>query len=152
MVHSVTVGEVQGMVAGVFFSTAQPLRRRGATWIWIPRRGVGRGLWWVGWLIAVSVRRRRYITIWYVVLKSILKKNLCDIVCTYVDIPDCRKYTRIVMTNAREYVTTIFDDSTHALNVSFHIVRRILFRHSIGVNCILYMAQYPILQVSYVWI
>ena len=54
------------------------------------------------------------------------------------------------MTNAREYVTTIFDDSTHALNVSFHITRVILFYHLIGVNCILYMSPYPILQVSYV--
>ena len=56
------------------------------------------------------------------------------------------------MTSAQEYVTTIFDDSTHELNVSFHIMRAILFRYLIGVNCIFYMALYRILQVSNVLI
>ena len=56
------------------------------------------------------------------------------------------------MTNAREHVTTIFDDSTHALKVSFQIMQAILFRHLIGVNCILYMAPDPISEVSNVLI
>ena len=56
------------------------------------------------------------------------------------------------MTNAREHVTTLFDESTHALNVSFHIMRTVLFRHSIGVNCILYMAPDRISQVNDVFI
>ena len=54
------------------------------------------------------------------------------------------------MTNTCGHVTAIFDDSTHALNVSFHIVQGILFRNLIGVNSILYMAPDPISQVRYV--
>ena len=50
MVHSVTIGEIQEMFAGVFFSADRPLQQRGATRVWISRRGVGRGLWLVGWL------------------------------------------------------------------------------------------------------
>ena len=56
------------------------------------------------------------------------------------------------MTNACEHATTIFDDSTHALKVSFQIMQAILFRHLIGVNCILYMAPDPISEVSNVLI
>ena len=56
------------------------------------------------------------------------------------------------MTTSREHVTTIFDDSTYALNVSFHIIKAILFHHLIGVNCILYMAPDKISQVSNVLI
>ena len=51
------------------------------------------------------------------------------------------------MTKTRKYVTTIFDESTHALNVSFHMMRVILFRHLIGVNCRLYMSPDQIFQV-----
>ena len=50
MVHSVTIGEIQEMFAGVIFSADRPLQQRGATRVWISRRGVGRGLWLVGWL------------------------------------------------------------------------------------------------------
>ena len=56
------------------------------------------------------------------------------------------------MTNAREHVTTIFDDSTHALKVSFHIMRVILFRHLIIVNCRLYTALKRISKISNVLI
>ena len=59
---------------------------------------------------------------------------------------------QIVMTNAHDYVTTIFHDSMHALNISFHITLVILFRHLIGVNCISYMAQDQMLQVRYLLI
>ena len=51
------------------------------------------------------------------------------------------------MTNSRKYVTTIFDDSTHVLKVLFHIMRVIIFRHLIGVNCRLYMDPDRIFQV-----
>ena len=39
-------------------------------------------------------------------------------------------------------------DSTHALNVSFHIILEILFRHLIRVNCTLYIALDQISQIS----
>ena len=52
------------------------------------------------------------------------------------------------MNNTRKYVTKIFDDSTHALNVSFYIMRVILFCHFIGVNCISYMALDPMSHES----
>ena len=47
----------------------------------------------------------------------------CYIVWIYVDIPDCCRYIHIVMINAWKHVTTIFDNSTYVLNVSFHIMR-----------------------------
>ena len=56
------------------------------------------------------------------------------------------------MTNTQKYVTTIFDDSAHALNVSFHIMPVILFSHLIGLNDILYMALDTMFQVIYVLI
>ena len=52
------------------------------------------------------------------------------------------------MMKVRKHVTKIFDESTHAFNVSFHIMRVILFRHLIGVNFILYIAPDMISQVS----
>ena len=52
------------------------------------------------------------------------------------------------MTNTREHVNKIFDDSTHTLNVSFQIVQEILLCNLIRVNCILYMALDLIFQVS----
>ena len=65
-----------------------------------------------------------------------------------MDITGCCKYVQIVMTAANKHVTTIFDDSMHALNVSCNITLVILFRHLIRVNCILFMAPDPIWQVS----
>ena len=56
------------------------------------------------------------------------------------------------MTNACEHANIIFDNSMHALNVSFHIMREILFRYLIRVDCLLYMALDPILQVRNVLI
>ena len=56
------------------------------------------------------------------------------------------------MTNAHKHVTTIFDDSTHALNMSFQIMRVILFHHLIRLNCILYIDPYLIPQLMYVLI
>ena len=73
---------------------------------------------------------------------------LCNIVQIFVDISDCCKYVRFVMTNKHEHVTTIFDDSMHAFNVSFRIMRSILFSHLIGENCILYLNLVPIYQVK----
>ena len=51
------------------------------------------------------------------------------------------------MNNTRKYVTTMFDESMHALNVSFHIIGVILLCHLIGAKCILYMSMDWILQV-----
>ena len=42
----------------------------------------------------------------------------------------------------------IISESIHALNMSFHITRVILFFNLIGVNCILYMYLDPMSQVS----
>ena len=81
----------------------------------------------------------------YILLST---RHSYDIVWIYVDIPDCCKYVWIFMNNACKYVTTIFDDSTHALNVSFYIMRVILFCHLIGVNCRLYMSPDWILNVK----
>ena len=52
------------------------------------------------------------------------------------------------MTNAREYVSTIFHDSTHALNVAVLIMRAVLFCHLIRGNCTLYIALDQISQIS----
>ena len=52
------------------------------------------------------------------------------------------------MNNTCKYVTTTFDESMHALNISFHIMRVILFCNLIRVNCRLYMPLDIILQVS----
>ena len=52
------------------------------------------------------------------------------------------------MTNAREYVSTIFHDSTHALNVAVLIMRAVLFCHLIRRNCTLYIALDQISQIS----
>ena len=54
---------------------------------------------------------------------------------------------RIVMTNARKNLTTILHDSTHMLNISFHITQAILFCHLIVANCIAYMAPHLMSQV-----
>ena len=63
----------------------------------------------------------------------------------YVDILDCCKYVPIVMTNTQKYLAKIFDESMHALNVSFQIMQVILFCNLIGVNCRLYMSPDRIL-------
>ena len=70
----------------------------------------------------------------------------CDIVWIYVDIPGYCKYVQIVMNNACRYVTKIFDKSMNALNVSFYIMRVILFCHLIILSCRLYMYQDQIFQ------
>ena len=51
------------------------------------------------------------------------------------------------MTNSCKHVTKILDESTHALNLSFHIMLKILFRHLIGIDCTLYTAPGSISQV-----
>ena len=50
------------------------------------------------------------------------------------------------MNNACKYVTTIFDESMHALNVSFYIMRVILFCYLIVVSSRLYMSPDQTLQ------
>ena len=51
------------------------------------------------------------------------------------------------MINTRKRANKIFDDSTHALNVLFHIMQEILLCNLIRVNCILYMALDLIFQL-----